>query len=367
MATLKQISDQIADALNRPFDDMFKERVKSVFKQELANYIRQQINKHGIDTHFKTRYSTVCKAVNFSDSSLDSSVVDRKTFRTVNKVAKPVRYITDDPFTYVGNINGKVPYKFINIAAYDFEKLLPMQQKTTDLEPVLTEIPEDTGSNYYIDDESVDVMTYEDITIRTELSETSYSIYSNMYSLETNPLFTTELVSTVVTYPSENQTRTVNTYKVKFVKTPDVGEYEFTLNSNTSTTTFSPPFPPEVIEVNGTHDKTVTVLSKYVDPETLVNRPTKYDYRNGYIYIYFNTAISSEEEVEIMIEGVHNTYDFIADESKDAKDKDLVYLDEVEFPMPDDIIQLIKDKLLAGEFSIIDNKDKIESRHIDNN
>lgn len=234
MATLKQVSDQIADALNRPFDDMFKERVKAVFKQELANYIRQQINKHGIDSQFKTRYSTVCKPTSYGDSSLDNSGNHIMTYRSINKVATPVRYNTDDPFTYVGNINGKVPYKYTNISAIEYDNLLPMVKKSYDLEE-----------------------------------------------------------------------------------------------------------------------------------EGLVV-PTRYDYRNGYIYVYFGQPMTFET-VNIMIEGVHNTYEFIGDESKDAKDANLTYMDTVEFPMPDDIIQMIKDKLLSGEFSIIDDKDKIESRHIDNN
>jgi hypothetical protein len=237
MATLNQIADQVSDALNRPFDDMFKERIKAVFRQESANYIRQQITKHGIDSHFKTRYSTVCKPVNNSDSSLDlNATFNNSCYRSINKVAVPVRYQTDEPFTYVGDISGMIPYIYINLVLYDYDDYLPMVQNANDLE--------------------------------------------------------------------EGQ-------------------------------------PP-------------------------AGSPIKYDYRNGYIYVYFKPALESAT-ANIMIEGVHNTYSFIKDESKDSKDADLVYNDDVEFPIPDDIIQMVKDKLISGEFSVIDDKDKIKSPHLDNN
>jgi len=239
MATLKQIADQIALSLNRPFDDMLKERVKAIYKQELAVYIRQQINKHGIDSQFKTRYSITCKRVNIADSSLNDEIVGN-CFRTINKVAKPVRYITDDPFTYVGSINGQIPFTFINTAALEYYKLLPAVQKA-----------------YQVDEE-----------------------------------------------------------------------------------------------------------------ESLVTPPT-YDYLNGYIYVYYVPNEIDEDEpltsIDIMVEGVHSSYDFIQDESLDAKQAGITYLDTVDFPMPDDIIQLVKEKLLATELSLTDDKDKIISPHLDNN
>lgn len=239
MATLKQIADQIALSLNRPFDDMLKERVKAIYKQELAVYIRQQINKYGIDSQFKTRYSVTCKRVNVADSSLVSEITGN-CFRTINKVAKPVRYITDDPFTYVGSVNGQIPFIFINTAALDYYSLMPAVQK-------------------------------------------SYQL----------------------------------------------GE-------------------GEVLKI-----------------------PPKYDYINGYIYLYYVPEEISEVEpltsIDIMVEGVHSSYDFIQDESLDAKEAGLIYLDTVDFPMPDDIIQLVKEKLLATELSLTDDKDKIISPHLDNN
>jgi hypothetical protein len=236
MASLKLIADEISDALNRPFDDMLKERIKSIFRHELAAMIRQQVNKNGLSPHFKSRYSTVCKPVTKSDSSFDVSLFDNSTFRTINKVAQPIRYNTDDPFTYVGKINGITPFTYLSLSGLPYYNLLPIIQKEA------------------------------------------------------------------------------------------------------------------------------------VEPNETPLQPITYDYRNGYIYIYFNPSLDENiTEFHIMIEGVHSTYNFIADETKDSKNANIIYNDELEFPMPNDLIQLVKERLLKGELSIIDDKDKIKSEHLDNN
>ncbi len=235
MATLKEISHQLADALNRPFDDMLIERLKVLIRQELATLIRQQINKYGISSQFKTRYSIKCKDVELGDSPYyPGHESDVEVYRTVNKVARPVRYTTDEPFTYVGSTNGQVPFIFINIAELPYVDALPSIQKT--------------------------------------------------YQVEDTP----------------------------------------------------------------------------------VELPIRYSYDNNYIYIYGDIdSLKVDDELFLTIEGVHSSYDFINTETADSTT--LRYLDTVDFPMPDDLIQTIKGKLLAGELGIIDAKDKIPSRHIDNN
>lgn len=234
MASLKLIADEISDALARPFDDMFKERIKSVFRHELAAMIRQQVNKNGLDPQFKSRYTTECIPTTIGDSSYDLTTVDNKNFRTKNKIAQPIRYNTDEPFTYVGSIDGKYPYRYVPLVSYQYDDLMPMVKKVSQLE-------------------------------------------------------------------------------------------------------------------NGEELKT----------------PIKWDYRNGYIYVNFNDEQS--EAPKLMIEGVHSTYDFISDESKESKDKGIIYNDDLDFPMPTDLIQLVKERLFKGEFSIIDDKDKIPQSNIDNN
>ncbi len=235
MATLTQIADQLADSLNRPFDDMLKLRLVALIKQEFATLVRQQINKYGLDGQFKTKYSVKIHKVNLGDSPYSEVEDPQTTFRTINKVARPIRYNTDDPFTYVGGVNGKTPYIYSKLAELSFTSGLPAVQQS--------------------------------------------------YQLE--------------------------------------------------------------------------------EGQSLV-KPSRYTYDNGYIYIYdYNGEEDIDEQGAISIEGVHSSYPFINTETADSTN--LVYLDTVEFPMPDDLIQTIKERLLKGELSIIDDKDKIPSRHIDNN
>ena len=238
MATLKEIADQIADALNRPFDDMLKERVKAIFKQEMAVLIRQQLNKDGLDSSFLTRYSAECIPITASDSSMVVGVTLNGTaYRTKNKVATPIRYHTDDPFTYVGDINGIVPFIYTKLAELRYANYMPAIEKA-----------------WHIRHENINV------------------------------------------------------------------------------------------------------------PRT----PIRYDYRNNYIYIYFNLAVV-HETYNIMIEGVHSTNSFLDDMTEDSASNNTVNVDDYEYPAPYDLIQLAKERLLKGELSIIDDKDKILSRHLDNN
>jgi len=235
MATLTQIADQLADSLNRPFDDMLKLRLVVLIKQEFATLVRQQVNKYGLNSQFKTKYSVKINKVNLGDSPYSEDDDPRVTFRTINKVVRPIRYNTDDPFTYVGTPDGKTPYLYSKLAELNFTSGLPAVQQP------------------------------------------------------------------------------------------------YQLN----------------------------------EAESLV-KPARYTYDNNYIYIYdYNGDEDENGQGVITIEGVHSSYPFINTETADSIN--LVYLDTVEFPMPDDLIQTIKERLLRGELSIIDDKDKIPSRHIDNN
>jgi hypothetical protein len=340
MASLKHIADQIADSLNRPFDDMLKERVKVLFRQELAVYIRQQINKYGIDSQFKTRYSITCIKVNPSDSSLDESVPTGECYRSINKVANPVRYITDDPFTYVGDTNGKVPYNYTYLAVAEYNSLMPAIQ-TSDLitDQILVILPEDV----VVGDPGGGTQTL-----------TTFK-YVGTLLIKT---FTGPYAGLTIVGGADQALFEVEGLSLSLIEAIDPGEYTVIVALEQIG------FPPLTVTVN----LTVEAL-EYYDVEDTIILPTTYDYRNGYLYIYPNYRImdSIPSTIKVMIEGVHSSYDFITDTTRDSKVANLIYLDTVEFPMPDDIIQLVKEKLLATELSIIDDKDKVVSPHIDNN
>lgn len=240
MATLKLIADEMSDALNRPFDDMLKERIKSIFKHQLATMIRQQLNKTGVDDQFKTRFSINCSPVSISDSPFigitDITLASGKWLRSDNKIPKPIRYTTDDPFVYVGITDGLVPF------------------------------------------------------IYTKLFEFPYTSYL----------------------------------------------------------------------------QAVQQSWQVVDGDT-IQYPHRYFYNNDYIYVYYDAGDSETKALKLLIDGVFLGFDNVKTSTNDDYVNGTIFNDDYEFPMPDDMIQLVKEMLYKGELSITDDKDKIKAEHIDNN
>ena len=228
MASLKLIADEISDALARPFDDMFKERIKSIFRHELATVIRQQINKYGLSNQFKSNFQVTCIESSHIVTSLYSIDTTDNWYRSENKIPTPIRYESDDPFTFVGNILDNIPFIYTNLTENLYVSYLPMNQK----------------------------------------------------------------------------------------------EYQMAVD------------------------------------QTEVKKPSRYFYRDGYIYAYSEEVDTSEPFI-LNIEGV-----FLGDPNS-INDKSSI-TDDMDFPMPEDLIQTVKERLLKGELSIIDDKDKIPQSNIDN-
>lgn len=107
MATLNKIADEVSGALARPFDYMFKERIKSAFRHEAFTMVRQAINKDGLSPNFKSKFGMT---IGFVDYSSVSTAEDMIVFKTIEKVPKPIRFNTDDPFSFVGNADGTVVF-----------------------------------------------------------------------------------------------------------------------------------------------------------------------------------------------------------------------------------------------------------------
>jgi len=100
MATFNSIADEIAGALDRPFDDMFKQRIKEVFRHELARMLRQSMDKTGVDVSLVQRYTAVLEEVDSGDTVVS---YDCTILRTEDKIYKPIRWKTVEPFTYIGS------------------------------------------------------------------------------------------------------------------------------------------------------------------------------------------------------------------------------------------------------------------------
>jgi len=217
MATFNIIADEIAGALNRPFDDMFKERIKSIFRHELARMLRQTIDRSGIDRSLVQRYTDNLIEIDSADAMYETGCT---IMRSESKIFRPVRFKAIEPFTFIGNDDIPFVYR-TSVEGKRFTLFLSLGGKAT------------------------------------------YYDYRNEY----------------------------------------------------------------IYVYNGRRFKYFTLEAIYEDPTDILP---------------LETAISS------------------ATTASNCKD-DMV------IPVAGDLIQLVKDKLLSGELSIIDDKDKIKSEHIDNN
>jgi len=132
MATLNSIADEITGALDRPFDAMFKERVKELFKHQLSLLLRQEINKRGVNDLFATSFTT--NIIDVTDSNKVnlkylSGIASDYVYRSESKVPIPIRYNTDDPFTYVGDKSGSVPYVYSKLGEIVYAGLLNINKE----------------------------------------------------------------------------------------------------------------------------------------------------------------------------------------------------------------------------------------------
>ena len=103
MGTLNQYASRIVNLLNQPYNHELKERVKDMIKTEFANRIRQSVEKHGIDDILKLTYTADIETVSGKDNE----------FKTINKVATPIRILSDAPFMFVGTEDG-IAYRYEN-------------------------------------------------------------------------------------------------------------------------------------------------------------------------------------------------------------------------------------------------------------
>lgn len=103
MGTLNQYAARIASLVNQPDNHELKERIKDMIKTGFANRIRQSVEKHGIDDILKLTYEAEVESVTGSTDELI----------TKNKVATPIRIMSDAPFMFVGTTNGQA-YRYEN-------------------------------------------------------------------------------------------------------------------------------------------------------------------------------------------------------------------------------------------------------------
>lgn len=103
MATLNELGSKISNILGKPGDHNIQERAKGACKALFATFIRQSIERYGVDEVLKVSFNVPLKCVQLADiENTDNFVGAKETvFTTENKVPTPVRILNDAPYLHV--------------------------------------------------------------------------------------------------------------------------------------------------------------------------------------------------------------------------------------------------------------------------
>jgi hypothetical protein len=289
MATLNTIADEITGALNRPFDWQFQARVKSIFRNEAATIIRQAIDKDGLGEQFKTRFSVGIEVVD--DSSLPCGS-ECGVIRSTSPIAKPIRFKTDDPFSFIGNKDGTIVYLYTK----------------------RTELP------------------YADLT-EAYLGSPQRYVYENGYMY----LPTAASICGVVT--------NITDYSATVADTLLVTSTAHGLNANITIKLYNS------LSLLGSYAITIVDDDSFYITGTEVITATKW--------------LKDLDDECLSIEGAYPVGDAF-DNTSEAKLNNITFTDDTALPLPDDLIQAIKLKLIQSELRILDSSDKAPDSHLDN-
>ena len=111
--TLNEQAALIANTINQPFNHELKERIKDLYKQQMALYIRRSIKEHGVDSSLVIGYNAELIKVGRYNKPIHNEK-DDFILRTKYRVPAPVRYPGDSPFIYVGTSDGLISYPMRN-------------------------------------------------------------------------------------------------------------------------------------------------------------------------------------------------------------------------------------------------------------
>lgn len=101
---------KVANLIKQPFSLELQNRIVDSYKNLLATRIRQTFERNGIDNSLKLRYKA-----NLIESVLPYN--SRITcLRTENKLTKPIRFINEAPYTFVGN--GIYAFQYTTLERY---------------------------------------------------------------------------------------------------------------------------------------------------------------------------------------------------------------------------------------------------------
>lgn len=101
MATLNQISERIAYALNEPLNTMLRENIKFSIKYWRSMLIRRDVAQNGLSDELLQRVNFNLVKVDKADAC-DFTIGCDYILRSEFKIPKPVRLKTDNVFKFVG-------------------------------------------------------------------------------------------------------------------------------------------------------------------------------------------------------------------------------------------------------------------------
>lgn len=103
MATLNQLGSKISNILGKPGDHSIQERAKSACKALFATFIRQSIERYGIDEVLKVSFNVPLICVPLTDIENTYAGVGARdmVLTTEHKVPTPLRIHNDAPFLHV--------------------------------------------------------------------------------------------------------------------------------------------------------------------------------------------------------------------------------------------------------------------------
>lgn len=103
MATLNQLGSKISNILGKPGDHSIQERAKDACKALFATFIRQSIERNGVDEVLKVSFNVPLICVPLTDIENTYAGIGAKdmVLTTEHRVPTPLRMPNDAPFLHV--------------------------------------------------------------------------------------------------------------------------------------------------------------------------------------------------------------------------------------------------------------------------
>lgn len=122
MADISLLVHQIADNINRPFDDMLKARLERMITSAWATLIKRDFDKYG---RFSANVIYELNPIETESVNANPTLASRslaknsKIKRTKIKLPKPLKMRSESSYLYFGNVNRTEAYSYCTIDEYE--------------------------------------------------------------------------------------------------------------------------------------------------------------------------------------------------------------------------------------------------------